>query len=185
MSVAVRCENMENSMPPPPLPPQRRPPPPVNRPYKRRALFQITKVRDYNIRRRRYPSAAAGRRAPVTTLSDDDAAARHFEQTQLIFFTIDTYLFCKFIFNWGFLFIRPHKSPRSSLSTSASRNQIYYGLSVCLSIISITVITFTRQHVNLTKTSIVSVSGQPHIIIIVTHCTTIVTLINLFLSITI
>jgi len=91
MSVAVRCENMENSMPPPPLPPQRRPPPPVNRPYKRRALFQITKVRDYNIRGRRYPSAAAGRGAPVTTLSDDDAAARHFEQTQLIFFTIDTY----------------------------------------------------------------------------------------------
>jgi len=108
MSVAVRCENMENSMPPPPLPPQRRPPPPVNRPYKRRALFQITKVRDYNIRGRRYPSAAAMRGAPVTTLSDDDAAARHFEQTRLIFFTIDTY-FANLFSIEDFFFIRPHK----------------------------------------------------------------------------
>lgn len=57
---------MEDSTPPP-LPPQRQPPPSVHRTYKRRALFQITKVRHYNIIGQRYPSvAAAASRLPVT-----------------------------------------------------------------------------------------------------------------------
>jgi len=143
MSVAVRCENMENSMPPPPLPPQRRPPPPVNRPYKRRALFQITKVRDYNIRGRRYPSAAAMRGAPVTTLSDDDAAARHFEQTRLIFFTIDTYF--ANLFSIEDFFLSVHTSFSTLVPVYVCITKSDFLRPICL---SITVITFTRQHVN-------------------------------------
>lgn len=142
MSVAVRRENMEDSMsmPPPPLPPQRQPPPPVNRTYKRRALFQITKVRDYNIRGRRYPSAAAIRHAPVTTLSDDDAAAaaaaRHFEHTRLIF-SRNRCLFCKFILDRGFLFY-----PSAQVFTlvpvyvCAKSDLLLYALSVCLLLLS-------------------------------------------------
>lgn len=82
------------------------------------------------------------RGTPVTTLSDDDTAARHFEQTRLIFFTIDTYFANLFSIENFFLSEHTSLHARSCLWL---HHEIRF-ISTCL---SITVITFTRQHVNL------------------------------------